>query len=87
MGLFRWIRSNSERFLIEAAQRRAAEGYFGKSALPPRPTGQLFWRRVFVPIYRRLPWSLRLTVIRTMPGSHRKRWRGFAARRRRPGIV
>ena len=87
MRLFRWIRSNSEHFLIEAAQRRAAEGYFGVSALPQRPAGQLLWRRVFVPIYGRLPWGLRLSVIRGMPGSHRKRWRGFDARRRGPGIV
>jgi len=86
MRLFRWIRSHSERFLIEASQRRAAEGYFGTGALPPRPPGQLFWRRVFVPVYRRLPWALRLSIIRAMPGSHREHWRGFAAKRRAPGI-
>jgi hypothetical protein len=28
----------------------------------------------FVPIYRRLPWGLRRTVLQLMPGSHRRTW-------------
>ncbi|CAA9276153.1 MAG: hypothetical protein AVDCRST_MAG54-3287, partial [uncultured Actinomycetospora sp.] len=35
---------------------------------------ELFWRRVFAPTYRALPWSLRHRVMRAMPGSHRQTW-------------
>jgi hypothetical protein len=35
----------------------------------------LFWRDVFVPLYRRLPWWLRLSALRAMPGSHHRRWK------------
>jgi hypothetical protein len=44
-------------------------------AVRRRPV-DLFWRHVFVPVYRALPWRMRLMMIRSMPGSHRKQWRG-----------
>jgi hypothetical protein len=69
-----WLRRNSERFLLAAAQADLAR-QVGRSP-PLRPTGPaaLFWRRVFVPIYRRLPWSTRRRIMSRMPGSHRRRW-------------
>lgn len=74
--LSRWLRSNSERYLQEAAERAVA----ARHGRPPPAVGttpvDLFWRYVFVPVYRTLPWRLRLTVMRAMPGSHRKQWRG-----------
>jgi hypothetical protein len=34
----------------------------------------MFWKYVFVPLYRRLPWKIKHFVILAMPGSHRRRW-------------
>ena len=40
------------------------------------PAGRLeiFWRRVFAPLYRALPWPLRHKILLSMPGSHRRQW-------------
>jgi len=71
-----WLRKNSERYLQEAAERDTAARYGRVApALRRRPV-DLFWRQVFVPIYRALPWRARLLMLRSMPGSHRKQWRG-----------
>jgi hypothetical protein len=74
VGFSEWLRRNSERYLLEAAQRDAAVRY----GLPaPRQGGgpmAFVWRRIFVPVYRLLPWGLRRWVMRLMPGSHRRRW-------------
>jgi hypothetical protein len=76
-----WLRRNSERYLLEAAQGELAR-QVGRSP-PVRVTGPaaLFWRRVFVPVYRRLPWSVRRRVMSRMPGSHRRAWRPAPDRR------
>lgn len=65
-----WLRSNSERYLLADAQERLARQYLGR----PGPVGlrNVFWRRVFVPVYRALPWTVRRAVLQAMPGSHRK---------------
>jgi len=34
----------------------------------------LFWKYLFVPLYRRLPWKVKHLVILAMPGSHRRDW-------------
>jgi hypothetical protein len=75
MRFFEWVRRNSEKYLLEAAQADLARRYLGR----PPPVGRrsievLFWRHLFVPIYRRLPWPLRHAVILSMPGSHRRSW-------------
>lgn len=81
----RWLRTNSEQYLLLDAQARvaAAQGRPG----PPRPRGakEVFWLRVFAPTYRRLPWKVRSAVIHAMPGSHRQQWTP-AAQRRSPAI-
>jgi hypothetical protein len=73
-----WLRRNSERFLLEAAQADMARRYLGRI---PQPSDQglvpSFWRRVFVPVYRRIPWAIRRRLIVAMPGSHRRPWRGL----------
>ena len=58
-----------------------------RGARPPRPRGakEMFWRRVFAPTYRRLPWKIRLALINRMPGSHRQNWTP-PAQRRNPAI-
>ena len=69
-----WLRRNSEHYLMEAAQADFAQ-QVGRP-MPVGPTGPaaLFWRRVFVPVYRRLPWTARRRVMSRMPGSHRRAW-------------
>jgi hypothetical protein len=75
MRFFEWVRRNSEKYLLEAAQAELARQYLDR----PAPVGrrglqELFWKRLFVPVYRRLPWRLRHAAILGMPGSHRRVW-------------
>jgi len=77
---FEWVRSNSEHYLLEAAQRDMARKYLvDRSGPAPRRGGMAFlWRNLFTPIYRLLPWGLRRSIIQAMPGSHRRTWTGRA---------
>jgi len=74
MSLARQLRSNSEHYLLQDAQVRAAQKHGRNAPPPPRTTRELFWRNVFVPIYRRLPWPVRRFTIGALPGSHRQEW-------------
>lgn len=72
---FQWVRGNSQKYLLEAEQADLARKYLGR----PGPVGpltpqRLFWKCAFVPVYRRLPWRLKRTIILAMPGSHRRPW-------------
>ncbi len=78
MGFSRWLRSNSELYLLEAAQRDMARRYGRPAPLARRGPGAFVWRRVFVPVYRVLPWGLRRSFMQMMPGSHRRLWQGRA---------
>lgn len=72
---FYWVRSNSQKYLLEAVQADLAREYLGRPGPVGRKTPQLmFWKYVFVPLYRRLPWSVKHKVILAMPGSHRRHW-------------
>lgn len=74
-GFFRWVRTNSEKYLLEATQADLARRYLGRPPPVGRRTPQvIFWKYLFVPIYRRLPWKVKHFVILAMPGSHRRRW-------------
>lgn len=75
MKLFQWVRFNSQKYLLEAAQAGLARQYLGRPG-PVDPPGAevIFWRRVFVPVYGLLPWKLRRAIILAMPGSHRRGW-------------
>ena len=73
MGFARRLREVSERHLMVAAQRDVAGRYGTNPPLPPRGVDR-FWQQVYVPVYHRLPWKLRSTVMRAMPGSHRRTW-------------
>lgn len=74
-GVSGWLRHNSEHYLMEAAQRDVAARHLGRPVpLPPAGIEARFWRYVFVPIYRLLPWQLRARVVSLMPGSHRQDW-------------
>lgn len=79
MAFFEWLRKNSEHYLMESAQREMAKEYLGEE--PPVVGASLkdiFFRRLFVPIYRRLPWKFRRVIMLAMPGSHRQDWGGRA---------
>jgi hypothetical protein len=69
----RRLRELSEKQLMIAAQRNVAARYGTPPPPPPRGAERL-WQRVYVPAYHRLPWKLRATVMRAMPGSHRRTW-------------
>jgi hypothetical protein len=80
----RWLRATSEHHLMVAAQEKVAACYHVPP--PPRPHGiEVFWRRVYVPVYRAMPWRARSAVIRLMPGSHRMTW-SKAQRPRGPAV-
>ena len=71
----RWVRTNSQKYLLEAVQADLARQYLDRSpTVGPRTPQVLFWKYLFVPIYRRLPWKVKHTVILAMPGSHRRHW-------------
>ncbi len=74
MGLTRWVRATSEHHLMVDAQDRVARRLGTNRPNPPRGV-EIFWRRVYVPVFHRLPPRLRDAMIARMPGSHRKRWK------------
>jgi hypothetical protein len=81
MRFARWLRSNAEHYLLAAAQRDVAARYGRPCPRPAEGVKAWFFRTVFVPIYRLLPWRLRSFVLQSMPGSHRRTW---TPRPRRP---
>jgi hypothetical protein len=74
MPFSRWLRTHSEHYLLIGAQERVGRRYGARVPRRPRGPEELFWRRVFAPIYRVLPWKLRHRIMLTMPGSHRQLW-------------
>jgi hypothetical protein len=76
-----WLRHNSEYYLLEAAQVRSARQV---GRLPPAGASgpaAMFWRHVFVPAYRQLPWPVRRRIMAQLPGSHRRVWHPPPVRR------
>jgi hypothetical protein len=69
----RWLRSTSEHHLLIVAQARVAQ----KNGLtPPTPKGvDVFWQKVYAPVFYALPYALRAKVANALPGSHRQTWR------------
>jgi hypothetical protein len=72
---FWWVRTNSQKYLLEAVQADLARAQLNR----PGPVGRrspevLFWKYLFVPLYRRLPWPIKHKIILSMPGSHRQGW-------------
>ncbi len=75
MRFFYWLRQNAEHYLLEAAQVEMAKRHRGGAGpVRPKSANALFWRHVFVPVYRVLPWPVRRSIMRAMPGSHRQSW-------------
>jgi hypothetical protein len=74
MSFSQWLRSNSEHYLLQDAQARIARAQGLDAPRRPKSLKDRFWRQVFAPVYRRLPWSVRRRTIQAMPGSHRQDW-------------
>lgn len=74
MSFAQWLRSNSEHYLMCDAQDRMARERGFNPPNGPRSLKDRFWRQVFVPVYRILPWSVRQAVMQALPGSHRQDW-------------
>jgi hypothetical protein len=56
--LKRRLRARSEYYLLQESTRRLGKGVPG-TVKPFKQTDGLFWRFVFVPLYRRVPWSVK----------------------------
>jgi hypothetical protein len=76
----RRLREKSEHFLLQAAIRELGSGAPG-TVRPYRERGGLLWRRLFVPVYRRVPW----TVKRRAMDALRMTASGFTPPARRAG--
>jgi hypothetical protein len=74
VAFFGWLRSNSEHYLVIAAQAKIAKRHGVAGPVHQRGFAAFFWLKIFVPIYRVLPWPLRHSIMRSMPGSHRRTW-------------
>ncbi|MFN2478620.1 MAG: hypothetical protein ABR615_05545 [Pseudonocardiaceae bacterium] len=74
MSFSQWLRRNSEHYLLIAAHEQVARQHAARAPRLPRGLKELFWLRLFAPVYRALPWPLRNRIMRSMPGSHRQQW-------------
>lgn len=72
-AFFQWVRQTSEHHLMLDAQDRIGRRLSAQRPAQPRGS-EIFWRRVYVPVFHRLPQSVRDAMIARMPGSHRERW-------------
>jgi hypothetical protein len=70
----RWLRSNSEHALLRDAQGRMAAKYGANPPARPHGLKDRWWRQVFAPVYRFLPWGFRKVTMQSIPGSHRMGW-------------
>jgi hypothetical protein len=74
MSFSGWLRTNSQHYLMIAAHERVAKAHGVTPPRSPRGLKEIFWLRIFAPVYHALPWPLRHRVLKAMPGSHRKTW-------------
>jgi hypothetical protein len=86
MRFARWLRTNSEHYLLMAAQRDVAARYGHPCPQPGGGVKGWFFLLLFAPVYRRLPWRVRSFVLQSMPGSHRKTWTPRARRPLGPAV-
>jgi hypothetical protein len=56
--LKRRLRERSEHYLLQESVARLGKGAPG-TVKPYRGSDGLFWRFVFVPLYKRVPWSVK----------------------------
>ena len=80
MSAKRRLRERSEHYLMQAAVRQHGAGVPGTVA-PYRSRGGLLWRLVFVPLYRRVPWTVKARAMKAL----RMTTSGFTPPPRKPG--
>jgi hypothetical protein len=81
--LQRRLRAQSEHHLRLAAMEELRRRHPEATAEPYHASGGAFWRWVFVPLYRRLPWTAKqraMSALRMTAEGH-----GWTAPDRRPG--
>lgn len=86
MSFPQWLRSNSEHYLLQDSQARIAKREGIDGPRPPRGAKDRFFRQVFAPVYRLLPWGVRRRVIQALPGSHRQEWPPLEHEPQKPAI-
>jgi hypothetical protein len=62
----RQLRERSEYFLRLAAMEDQRRRHPAATTRPALPRGGLFWRYVFVPLYRRVPWHVKERAMRAL---------------------
>jgi hypothetical protein len=77
------LREQAELHLRLAAMDDLRRGHPGVTTAPHRPPGGAFWRFVFVPLYRRVPWETKLRAMRAMRMTAENH--GWTPPPRRPG--
>ncbi|MGE5443677.1 MAG: hypothetical protein ACM3SR_03635 [Ignavibacteriales bacterium] len=73
-----WLRENAQKYLLEAAADEMVANYPDFCAKPYRDKGFIpfFWRNIFVPIYSKIPWSVRkkMILLSAYPTGERPHW-------------
>jgi hypothetical protein len=73
-GFSSWLRANSEHYLLISAHQKLSRRLGSPAPRPPKGLKDIFWLKVFAPVYGALPWKLRSRIMTAMPGSHRQTW-------------
>ena len=76
------LRERAEHHLRLAAMDELRARYPQGTTPPYREPGALFWRRVFVPLYRRVPWQTKERAMRALGMTAERS--GWTAPARRP---
>lgn len=81
MAFGQWLRESAERYLLQAASDEMISQYPGCCAKPYRDgqSQSFFWRKIFVPAYLIIPWSLRrrLIIYSSYSGRKRPQWKKY----------
>jgi hypothetical protein len=67
------LRERSEEYLRLAALEQTRRAHPAGTTAPYRARGGAFWRYVFVPVYVRVPWSVKQTAMQRL-GMTAKGW-------------
>ena len=76
------LRDRAEHHLRLAAEEELRRRHPGATTAPYRDNGGLLWRRVFVPLYLRVPWELKQRTMRALRMTAERS--GWTAPQRRP---
>jgi hypothetical protein len=77
------LRERAEHHLTLAAMERLRARDPAGTTAPYREPGAFFWRRIFVPLYRRVPWALKRRAMHALGMTAERA--GWTPPPRRPG--